>query len=495
MRRVALAHDYLVCLRQLRAQQLHDVGDLAGVEFGEQRHARDHAPGHNEIAAVDLLREGGGDDADRKRHHDQAEEDGAGGDQLAECGHRHHVAVADGAKGDDRPPQRVGNGAELVRLHFALGQMHQGGGDQRGAERDHQAAEQRAALAIEHIEQRAQRRRIARDLEEAHHAEHQHEAQIRWQQHREPERQHGDEIDDAGGAERIFEPRARAGKMLVWPMLDRAPQPQAIFDREDDERKILDQSEDELIARADLRHRFERDRDQITQDQNDQQPVDHAAETVARRTLIEDQIDAPAQFLDLVACHGAGTLLVSRTLLIQYALAAVITLDQAPVSAVSTALSAASALEPSGPPAWAMSGRPPPPLPPRASAPLRTSSTALKRLVSSSVTATTMPALPSALRPTMATTPEPTCFLPSSARLRKSLSSMPETARAKSFTSPTLRISEASPAALPPPPMASFFRASESSRSSFRRSSSSAAMRAGISSSGALSSAAASLTT
>ena len=43
----------------------------------------------------------------------------------------------------------------------------------------------------------------------------------------------------------------------------------------------------------------------------------------------------------------------------------------------SMASSAASACEPLGPPAWAMSGRPPPPLPPSAAAPARTRSTAL----------------------------------------------------------------------------------------------------------------------
>ena len=80
---------------------------------------------------------------------------------------------------------------------------------------------------------------------------------------------------------------------------------------------------------------------------------------------------------------------------------------------------------PSGPPACAISGRPPPPLPPRTSAPLRTRSTALKRGTRSLVTPTTMPALPSSVTPTMATTPDPTCFLPSSARLRRSLISMP----------------------------------------------------------------------
>jgi hypothetical protein len=38
----------------------------------EQRHARDHAPGHHEFATMDLLGEGGGDDADRQRQHHHA---------------------------------------------------------------------------------------------------------------------------------------------------------------------------------------------------------------------------------------------------------------------------------------------------------------------------------------------------------------------------------------------------------------------------------------
>src|SRR6266446_1945586 len=103
---------------------------------------------------------------------------------------------------------------------------------------------------------------------------------------------------------------------------------------------------------------------------------------------------------------------------------------QAPAIACSIADSAASALAPSGPPACAMSGRPPPPLPPSASEPLRTSSTALKREVRSEVTPTTMPALPSSVTPTIATTPEPICFLPSSTRLLRSLVSTPSIARA-----------------------------------------------------------------
>src|SRR5713226_9299042 len=86
-----------------------------------------------------------------------------------------------------------------------------------------------------------------------------------------------------------------------------------------------------------------------------------------------------------------------------------------PPRAPSIALRAASAFEPSGPPACAMSGRPPPPLPPSASAPLRTRSTAEKRAVRSAVTPTTRPALPSGEALATATTPDPTLSFPSSA--------------------------------------------------------------------------------
>jgi MoxR-like ATPase len=95
------------------------------------------------------------------------------------------------------------------------------------------------------------------------------------------------------------------------------------------------------------------------------------------------------------------------------------------------AASAPSAAAPSGPPACAMSGRPPPPLPPSFSAARRTKSTALNFDVRSGVTATTTPARPSSETPTMATTPEPTLCLASSASDFRSFISTPETAREK----------------------------------------------------------------
>src|ERR1035441_3796509 len=160
----------------------------------------------------------------------------------------------------------------------------------------------------------------------------------------------------------------------------------SVFDREHDERDDFDQIECERIARAVFRHRLERDRDQIEQDEQHQQPIDDDAHGVAHRALFEDLIDPPPQFRDPDACHGARTLMVPETLTVQCRSTAGFALDQPPESAASIALSASSALEPSGPPACAMSGRPPPPMPPSTSAPFFTRSTALKRLVRSSVT-------------------------------------------------------------------------------------------------------------
>src|SRR6187399_282355 len=267
--------------------------------------------------------------------------------------------------------------------------------------------------------------------------------------------------------------------MLMRSVLDCTPHPQAVFNREDDQRKKFDDRKTCGVALRVLGDGFERDRNQIDHNQADKKPIDRLVDAITHGPLFEYLINAPAQASEAIACHVATIPLP----------------ECQPPSAASIALSASSAFDPSGPPACAMSERPPPPLPPSASAPFLTSSTALKRLVRSSVTPTTMPALPSAAVATMATTPDPTCRLPSSARLRRSLSSIPVTARASSLTPLTCRTSAASPSAFPPPPIASFFLASERSRSSFLRSSKSVPMRPGISSSGTLSSAAAALTT
>ena len=116
---------------------------------------------------------------------------------LSQHGDRHNIAIADGAERDDRPPHRIGDGAELVGLRVAFDQMHDAGGDERRTQQDHEAAEQRPALIVKRIQQRAHRRRIARQLEKADHAEHQQDPQVGRQHEGKPERQDGEQVDDA----------------------------------------------------------------------------------------------------------------------------------------------------------------------------------------------------------------------------------------------------------------------------------------------------------
>src|SRR5262249_29975907 len=66
MSRLAALGDDVSGLDLLRAQEPHDVGDIRRLQFREQGHARDHAPSDNKVATVDLVGEGGSDDADRQ---------------------------------------------------------------------------------------------------------------------------------------------------------------------------------------------------------------------------------------------------------------------------------------------------------------------------------------------------------------------------------------------------------------------------------------------
>jgi len=139
-------------------------------------------------------------DTDRQRDHDQAGEDRGGPDQAAKRRDRHQIAVPDGAERHDGPPHGVRNGAELLRLDRSLDQVHGGRRDQRGADQDHQAAGERPPLRVEHIEKRAHPRRVAREFQEPHDPQHHQDAQVGRHQEGEPERQHGEQVDEAGNA-------------------------------------------------------------------------------------------------------------------------------------------------------------------------------------------------------------------------------------------------------------------------------------------------------
>ena len=95
-------------------------------------------------------------------------------------------------------------------------------------------------------------------------------------------------------------------------VLDGAPQPQPVFDREGGERDVFDQRERRRVTFLILGHRFERDRDQVDHDERDQQPVDGGAEPVADRALLEHLVDAPAKCPNHVACHAVATLLETQ---------------------------------------------------------------------------------------------------------------------------------------------------------------------------------------
>ena len=140
-------------------------------------------------------------------------------------------------------------------------------------------------------------------------------------------------------------------------------------------------------------------------------------------------------------------------------------------NAAATASMAACASSAFGPPACAISGRPPPPLPPRAAEPSRTKSTALFVSVRSSVTATTTDALPASVA-TIQITALCSDDLISSAIDFNSRAGVSSRRRPTNCT-PLI----SSPAATDPVPAANFRRSCDRSRSLFLRSSSNCATR------------------
>src|SRR6185312_12345883 len=253
-------------------------------------------------------------------------------------------------------------------------------------------------------------------------------------------------------------------------ILRRRPDAGEILDGEDHHRHALEPQKEGGEALADLRHALQRIGGDIGEDEEDEDHFDGLTDRATRLSAFEHKIGPVAQRgLAIVGvAHVAGSSAARR---------------------FSIAANASCAFVPSGPPACAMSARPPPPLPPSASAPSRTRSTALMRPVMSSVTPTTSEALPS-VTAAKATTPEPILVLASSARPLRSFAETPSTRRSTALT-PAIFLAPSSGPRVPPP-SASALRASASSRSRRRRSSASCATRAGSSAALVLSAAAAS---
>src|SRR5882762_8027623 len=218
-------------------------------------------------------------------------------------------------------------------------------------------------------------------------------------------------------------------------MTRHAPQPRGIFEPKRRHRANFDDGEQPPETRVELGHRRQDHRHDVNDDDANDQPDEARADRI-RQVIVLKQFVEPIPQIRVAQSSPAWGGRHRQALPIAF----------------SIAVNAAAALAPSGPAACAMSGRPPPPLPPSASEATRTRLTALNRETRSAVTPTTTPALPSSVTPMMATTPEPICFLPSSARLLRSFISMPSTARAISLTSPTSRTPVAAPLPSPAPP-------------------------------------------
>ena len=233
-------------------------------------------------------REGGRDDADRQRQHDDAHHGREAGDDLAERRDRHDVAVADGRQGDDRPLHRVRDRAELVGLRVALDEMHaRRGHGEHGAAEDDDARERAPGARLDRLEQRGQAGRIAGELEEAQ----QPEAARARAGRRLEEREHrtgriGEEVDDrppgcAPKPQRAA-PRRNARRAACARRRSRAEAAYSSVNTNDARRSRSPGRPCGSAPRA--RHRFEDDRGDVDEDERDAARCGRRGSPDGRRT-------------------------------------------------------------------------------------------------------------------------------------------------------------------------------------------------------------------
>ena len=156
-------------------------------------------------------------------------------------------------------------------------------------------AEQRPALSVEGIQQRAHRRRIARQLEKADHAKHQQDAQVGRHSKSKPKRQDGEQIDKSERTTHKFPAGHQRAQVPIWWVFNGDPHAKPVFDRECDERQQFDASEQRHMLGGQGGHRLDRDGDQIDHDEEGYEPPDNRARSVPDPAVVQNLVQPATQ--------------------------------------------------------------------------------------------------------------------------------------------------------------------------------------------------------
>ena len=343
---IASGHDRGAGLEEPRVEQLGDFGDLGRVKRREQRHARHHAPGDDEFVTRRFLAEAGGEDGDGKREHAEPEQHDDAAEHLAPGRDRHDVAIADGGQRRQGPPGGSGNGAEFVGLRLALEEIDDGGREQHQHHHEEERTEQRAIFVGDDALQRQERRRIAQQFEQPEQTEQAQDpqgAQVERHEQVDIKGQDGEKVDDHHRPKREVQPRAPMRHAAIQRNLDRAPQPEHIFDGEDDHREDVERLELRAPALIDRTHRLGGEGEAVGDDENDEEDIDDAADGIAVADLQNVVNLGPPATPDGLKAHGQA---IPARRAPEPA-----TASAPPVISAAIASSAASARAPSGPPA------------------------------------------------------------------------------------------------------------------------------------------------
>ena len=171
-----------------------------------------------------------------------------------------------------------------------LDNIHQRAGGKQGDAEQIQRGTKGAAFRTHGGDEVFQRRRVMRNLQQPDKAQHAKPAQVDFTKYqRQQAWQNGDEIDQAGEAEDIFQPPRRCRLVLAGLVRGDAPDPEKIFAAEYRDREHFKGKEKPSVARAQRIDRFKRYRKQVEKDHGRQKSVANPASTIGAAGPAQDR--------------------------------------------------------------------------------------------------------------------------------------------------------------------------------------------------------------
>ena len=176
---------------------------------------------------------------------------------------------------------------KTVGCDLAFNHVHQCAADRQRQEEHEDERGDGARLFAQDRPKQAEDMRMPGEFDHPQQAQQAQHPQIDGAEEPEKRRQHRDEIDECEKAAHIFQPTPEGVAEFAVAVIDRRPDAQNIFEREDRGRDLFDRRERCRITRVERGDGFEHHGDDINDDEDRQRDVEGVDGERARRIIVK----------------------------------------------------------------------------------------------------------------------------------------------------------------------------------------------------------------